>query len=408
MNLDDIDLTQSSLYRQGFPHDVFTTLREQAPVWRHPKTEGLEQTCGDSFWVLSRFEDIRNVNRRADVFLSKGGAGLGYEATGLMLTDMDGQTHIRQRKLISSGFTPRMTKRLEDQARGWAVRIIDDALARENVEFVQEIAYQLPMHMIADMLGIPTEDRDWLFALVNDMLLCIDPEHPVSESEREGLGAQIFGYGKKISAQKREAPTDDILSLLATASDERGNLSDLELEAFFMLLTVAGSETTRNAIASGLHKLLAEPEQFDALRRDPSLLKRATDEIIRWTSPVAYFKRVAAEDTEVSGVPIAKGERLTLWYPSGNRDAGVFDAPNRFDIARPSKPQLAFGGGGAHFCLGAHLARLETQIAIGAFVRRFDEIELQNETTEWGRSLFRVPGRIPVRFVDASRSQGSA
>ena len=219
MNVSDIDLTESSLYRQGFPHETFSQLREEAPVWRHPDTPGFEQTGGESFWVLSRYEDIREVNRNADVFLSSGGAGLGYEGMGLMLTDMDGQSHIRQRKLISSGFTPRMTKRLEEQARGWAIKIIEDALEKESVEFVQEVAYQLPMHMIADVLGIPIEDRDWLFKITNDMLLCMDPESPVPESEREDLAAQVFGYGAKISKQKRETPSDDVLSTLVTVED---------------------------------------------------------------------------------------------------------------------------------------------------------------------------------------------
>ena len=377
MNLDGIDLTQSSLYRQGFPHDVFTKLREEAPVWQHPQTPGFEQTGGEGFWVLSRYEDIRNVNRQSALFLSSGGPGLGYEGTGLMLTDMDGQPHLRQRKLISSGFTPRMTKRLEDQARGWAVEIVEDALERETVDFVQEVAYQLPMHMIADVLGIPRADRSWLFALTNDMLLCIDPEHPVPESQRDGLAAQVFGYGQKISAEKRQAPTDDILSLLVAVEDDLGRLNELELDAFFMLLTVAGSETTRNAISSGLHQLLAEPEQLEVLRRDPSLLKGATEEIIRWSSPVAYFKRIAAEDTEIAGVPIARGERVTLWYPSGNRDAAFFEAPFRFDIRRERNEHMSFGGGGPHFCLGAHVARLSARALFLELANRIDQRALQ-------------------------------
>ncbi len=263
ITIDEIDLTGPELYRNGFPHDIFTALREQAPVWRHPETGNFEDTSGESFWVLSRYEDIRDANRKSDVFLSRGGAGLGFEGLGFMLTDMDGQPHIRQRKLISSGFTPRMTQRLEYQARDWAIRIVDDALARESVEFVQDVAYQLPMHMIADVLGIPLEDRNWLFALTNDMLGCVDPQHPIPITERDVIAAEVFGYGQKISASKRAQPGDDILSQLVTAEDELGRLNDLELDAFFMLLTVAGSETTRGAIAGGLNQLLAEPAQLE-------------------------------------------------------------------------------------------------------------------------------------------------
>ena len=378
-DLNELDLTQSELYRNGFTHEVFARLRKEAPVWRHPETPGLDQTLDESFWVLSRYEEIRQVNRQADRFLSALGPGLGYPGTGFMLTDMDGQPHIRQRKLISSGFTPRMTRRLEDQAREWAVRIIERAIERENVEFVQEVAYQLPMHMIADILGIPVEDRDWLFALTNDLLLCVDPEHPVPESEREGIAAQIFGYGQKMATHKRSDPADDVLSVLVGVEDQMGKLTDLELDAFFMLLTVAGSETTRSAISSGLQKLLAEPEQLDALRQDPSLMKGATEEIIRWTSPVAYFKRIVAEDTEISGVPVAKGDKLSLWYPSGNRDEAVFEDPYRFDIRRTPNDHIAFGGGGPHFCLGAHLARREITILFEELFKRTSAIELVGE-----------------------------
>ena len=405
MHLDDIDLTDSGLYRNGFPHDVFTTLRERAPVWRHPETPGIEQTGGEGFWVLSRYAEIRDVNRQADRFLSEKGPGLGFDGTGLMLTDMDGQRHIRQRKLISAGFTPRMTRRLESQAREWAVAIVEDALERETVEFVQDVAYQLPMHMIADVLGIPKDDRKWLFTVTNDMLLCVDPEHPVPVSKREELAAQVFGYGQRIAAGKRSQPVDDVLSLLVGVEDEHGKLSDLELEAFFMLLTVAGSETTRNAIAGGLQQLLAEPEQLEALRRDPSLIKGAAEEIIRWTSPVAYFKRMVAEDTEIAGVPIARGERVTLWYPSGNRDAAAFEDPFRFDIRRKPNEHIAFGGGGPHFCLGAHLARREITILFEELLKRTSGIELVGDASYSvlgiGNPILVSLGRLPVRLKAA-------
>ena len=405
MDLDTVDLTRSELYRKGFPHDVFTALREQAPVWRHPDTSGFDKTGGKGFWVLSRYAEIRDVNRQADLFLSNGGPGLGYEGMGLMLTDMDGPPHIRQRKLISSGFTPRMTKRLEDLARKWAISIVEEAVARETVEFVQDVAYKLPMHMIADILGIPLEDRDWLFKQTNDLLLCLDPEHPVGESARDGIAAQIFGYGHKIAGQKRANPSDDVLSLLVTVEDEGGPLNDLELDAFFMLLTVAGSETTRNAISAGLKQLLAEPEQLEALRRDPSLIKNATEEIIRWSSPVAYFKRIAAQDTAIAGVPIGKGDRVTLWYPSGNRDADFFGDPFRFDIRRKNNEHMAFGGGGPHFCLGAHLARREITILFEELLKRTSHIELVGEprysVLGIGNPILVSLGKMPVRLKAA-------
>jgi len=405
MDPDDFDLTEPELYRNGFPHDVFAALREKAPVWKHPETPGFKDTQDRGFWVLSRYEDIRDANRKSELFLSAEGAGLGFEGLGFMLTDMDGQPHLRERKLISSGFTPRMTKRLEDKAREWAVSIIDDALEKETVEFVQDVAYQLPMHMIADVLGIPIEDRTWLFAILNDMLLCVDPQHPVPESQRDSLAAEIFGYGQKIAGQKRVQPTDDVLSRLVTVEDELGRLSDLELDAFFMLLTVAGSETTRNAISGGLQALLAQPEQLNALRNDPSLMKSATEEIIRWTSPVAYFKRIVAEDTEIAGVPLAQGERISLWYPSGNRDQAHFNEPFRFDIRRKRNEHMSFGGGGPHFCLGAHLARREITILFEELLKRTSHIEQVGESgysvLGIGNPILVSLGKFPVRLAAA-------
>ncbi|MEM9176695.1 MAG: cytochrome P450 [Myxococcota bacterium] len=404
-SLDELDLTDSTLYRQGFPHDVFRRLRDEAPVWRHPETDGLSETGGMGFTVLSRYADIQAANRDPETFLSCKGPGLGYEGNGLMLTDMDGTAHLRQRKLISAGFTPRMTRRLEWQARAWAAKIVDQAIEKETVEFVQEVAYQLPMHMIADILGIPLEERDWLFKMTNDMLLCIDPEYPVPETEREGLAAQIFGYGHQILGRKRDDATDDVLSLLATISDDQGPLNDLELESFFMLLTVAGSETTRNAISSGLLKLLAEPEQLQALRDDPSLMKGATEEIIRWSSPVAYFKRMVARDTEIGGIELKEGERITLWYPSANRDERVIEDPFRFDVRRKKNEHVAFGGGGPHFCLGAHLARREIMILFEELLARTAGIELVGDAT-WsvlgiGNPILLSLGNLPVRLKAA-------
>ena len=405
MKLEDIDLTRRDLYRRGFPHEVFETLRREAPVWRHPEEADLSDTQGESFWVLSGYEEIRDVNRQADRFLSKAGPGLGYDGTGLMLTDMDGPAHIRQRKLISAGFTPRMTRRLEDQARDWAGRIVDGALEREEVEFVQDVAYALPMHMIADILGIPTEDRDWLFRVTNDMLLCVDPEHPVPVSEREALASSVFAYGADMIKKKRADGADDVLSLLATVSDDQGPLNDLELDSFFMLLTVAGSETTRNAISGGLQQLLREPAQLETMRRDPSVMKGATEEIIRWTSPVAYFKRIVAEDSVIGGQAIAAGERLTLWYPSANRDERFFDEPGRFDIHRQKNEHVSFGGGGPHFCLGAHLARREIMILFEELLARTASIEPTGDASYSvlgiGNPILQSLGRLPVRLKAA-------
>lgn len=391
-DLSEIDLTQRELFRHGFPYDVFETLRREAPVWWHPQTPGCVDTDGRGFWVLSRHADIQAASRDAALFSAEDGPSLGAPIGGqlsMMMTNMDGPRHIHQRKLISSGFTPRMIGKLEEQARGWAVRILDDALERGRCDFVEDVAYQLPMHMIADIVGIPESDRAWIFSRFSDFLQSADPEHPVSSDDTPAIGLEIFQYGQKLSAEKRAAPTDDVWSILSSAEvegGERGSLSESELDAFFFLLSAAGSETTRNAISLGLKALLDEPEQLAALRANPGLMRTATDEIIRWASPVSYFRRTVREDCEFAGSKMAAGDRISLWYPSGNRDEAVFDEPYRFDIGREHNEHVAFGGGGAHFCLGAHLARREIAILFEELVARVGEIEVLGEPS------YGVPG----------------
>ena len=381
-DLDSVDLTERSLFRDGFPHPVFDHLRRMAPVWWHPAKPGCEGTSGKGFWVLSRQADVVEASRDATRFSAKDGPSLAeLGMSGLpMLVNMEGTPHIRQRKLISAGFTPRMIGRLEQQARGWAVSIIEEALERGTVDFVDRVAYQLPMHMIADIMGIPVEDREWLFSLANDMLQSSDPEHGIPEEERPAITAKMYEYGHQLSEAKRAQPQDDVWTLLTDVevTDDNGatlKLSPIELDGFFILLTGAGSETTRNAISHGLQALLADEAQLEQLRSNPGLLKTATEEIIRWASPVSYFRRTVLRDTEIGGVTVAEGDRVSLWYPSANRDERAFDDPYRFDVSRKQNEQVSFGGGGAHFCLGAHLARREIMILFEELLARVGKIE---------------------------------
>ena len=409
LDLATLDLTEYELYRNGFPHDVFTALREHAPVWRHPESDSDNAISGRPFWVLSRHEDVQATNRDHETFSALFGPSLQYreEMNGRMLTNMDGTSHTRQRKLISAGFTPRMIGRLEEKARGWATRILDEALERETVDFVDRVAYPLPMHMIADIMGIPIEDRDWLFAKANDFLQCTDPEHPIPAEQQQGIQLEMFQYGQQLSATKRANPEDDVWTLLTGVEVEgedggRHTLDGIELDLFFILLTVAGSETTRNAISLGLLALLEDRDQLERLRADASLLRGATEEILRWSSPVAYFQRRATRDTEIRGVRIAKDDTVTLWYPSANRDEAVYADPFRFDITRSENPHVAFGGGGPHFCLGAHLARREISILFEELLARASEIELagpvEYSIQGIGNPIIASPKRLPVRL----------
>jgi cytochrome P450 len=329
-------------------------------------------------WVLSKHSDVQAVNRDDARFSAIDGPVLTYvpEMRGLMLVSMDGEQHTRLRRLISAGFTPRMIGQLDEQCRKWAARLIDDALALGDIDFVSEIAYKLPMHMIADIVGIPESDRDWLFSIVNSLLLSVAPGNGISKEDALGLQVALFEYAEQLERSKRNHPSDDVWTTLSTVDLDGDGLGEAELNFFFMLLTAAGSETTRNALAVGLATLAQHPDQLDRLRSDRSLLKGAVDEIIRWASPVSYFARRATVDVEIRGVRIKAGDRVTLWYPSANRDDEVFADPFTFNITRTPNPHVSFGGGGPHYCLGASLAKLEINILLDELLRRTEAIEI--------------------------------
>jgi cytochrome P450 len=410
-SIDELDLTSAELYRTGFPHEVFTRLRAEAPVWWQKAPPGFrKESADDGFWVLSRHADVQAANRDPETFTAFEGPSLANrpEMHGNMLVSMDGRDHTRQRKLISAGFTPRMVGRLEEQMRRWSARILDAALERGACDFVPDVAYQLPMHMIADIVGIPEADRAWLFGVTNDFLSAGDPARGLTRDQQMMIQAQMFDYARKLGEEKRRNPQDDVWTLLSTVEVEgedggRTRLGEVELDLFFLLLTVAGSETTRNAITLGLVALLDDPEQMAMLRREPQAIPVAVEEMIRWASPVAYFARRATRDTEIHGVKIARGERITMWYPSANRDEEVFRDPFRFDARRTPNEHVAFGGGGPHFCLGANLARREMITFFEELLRRTRAIEAVGPLTYLPLGIFNsilvAPQSLPVRIA---------
>jgi cholest-4-en-3-one 26-monooxygenase len=383
--LETIDLTRAELFRHGFPHEVFSVLREQAPVWRHPCAPGFED-IGD-FWVVSRHADVQAVSRDHAHFRSFEGPPLaGWEegGRGLMLITMDPPEHTRLRRLVSTGFSPRMTAVLEAQAREWAVTIVENALERGECNFVHEVAHQLPMHMIADIVGIPVSEREPIFDLVNALLYAQDPRSPLPKEEQDALLAQLFMHGRELADEKRKNPADDVWTTLTTAEFEEPDgtstrLNELELDLFFMVLTLAGSETTRNTISAGLIALLEYPDQMELMRSDPSVMPTAAEEIVRWASPVTYFRRTAVEDVVFHDVDIKAGDPVSLWYPSANRDADVWTDPFTFDVTRSPNTHVGFGGAGPHHCLGANLARREIRVIFEELLARAGSIELLGE-----------------------------
>lgn len=390
-----VDLTEAALYAGGFPHEAFTALRHEAPVSWQTYPEGFPGRHDGGFWVLSKHEDVQMVSRNPELFSAYDGPQLSTqpEIAGAMLVSMDGADHVRQRRLISAGFTPRMVKQLEANIRQWAESIVDRALHQGECDFVAEIAYKLPMHVIADIVGIPLEDRDWLFTRTNDLLQGGSPEDGRTPEEYLEAQVELFGYAQRLGQDKRSDPQDDVWTVLSTVEVEtedgaRTRLSEIELDLFFMLLTIAGSETTRNAVSQGLVALLSHPDQLERLREEPGAMGLAVEEVLRWSSPVAYFARRATADTEIRGVPVARGDRVTMWFPSANRDEDVFDDPFAFDIGRTPNPHVAFGGGGVHFCLGAHLARRELATLLEVLFERCSRIELAGEPSYGSLGIF--------------------
>ncbi len=397
-----IDLTDASLYRDGVPHELFAELRTAGAVHHHQAVIAPPLQVEIEFWSVVRHEEIERANRDWQSFSAFDGSGLGPtapERRGHTLVSMDPSDHTRMRRLISAGFTPRMIAELDDRIAWRTGRILDEVATRGECDFVRDVAYQLPMHVIADIVGIPEGERPWVFERAEVLLRALDPTSPLTEADRLSAEADIFGYAQRLSRAKRAHPDDDVWTKLTVAeiADDDGrptSLSEIELDMFFVILTLAGSETTRNAITQGLMALLDHPDQLRDLRADPSLTVSATDEMIRWASPVLFFGRTATADVELGGQSIRAGDRVILWYPSGNRDERAFADPFRFDIRRTPNPHVSFGGGGPHYCLGANLAKKEVHVMMRALLDRFDGIEIIGDA-EWS-------GGGPVHNVGVS------
>jgi cytochrome P450 len=410
----DVDLTDRSLYRDGVPHEVFTRLRAAGGVHRHcaasiggePETE---------FWSVVGHEATQRVSRDYETFTAGDGPGIApqpmYKAAG-MIVALDPPEHTTLRKLIHAGFTPRMVSRLEANIERWAEVVLDEVVARgaDVVDFVSEIAYQLPMHVIADIVGIPDSDRPWVFAQTDKLVRSFDPALGLTDMDRLGLQLELFAYAQQLSKDKRERPTDDIWTTLTQAQvlDDSGQprmLGEMELDGFFAILAVAGSETSRNALSQGLMALMDHRGQLAALRADAALIPTAADEVLRWSTPVLMWSRTATKDTQLDGVDIAAGDRIVLWLPSANRDEQVFTNPFSFDITRQHNPHVTFGGGGPHYCLGANLAKKEIQVMLAALLRRFAVIDPAGEPQWMGAGPVHNVGvsvtRLPVHLVEA-------
>jgi cholest-4-en-3-one 26-monooxygenase len=409
VRLDDINLLQLDRFTEGVPHEWFTYLRHHAPVYLHPEPNG------PGFWVLTRHADVVAIGRDAQTYSSEmergGVVGLAdvetrgdFNAGGRMMLSMDPPDHTRYRKLVNRGFTPRMIGLLEPHIREITSGVIDRSVAQGDCDFVVDVASELPLQVIAELLGIPLEDRHKIFTWSNRMIGSFDPEYTVSDEAVNEARVEMFLYAHQLGERRRAEPADDIVTRLLAADVDGDQLSEMDFNLFFLLLAVAGNETTRNTMGHGMNAFLENPEQYAKLVDDPSLVPSAVEEMLRWASPVMYFRRNVTRDTELRGHHIRAGAKVTMWYVSANRDEDVFDDPFAFDVERTPNDHVAFGGGGPHHCLGANLARMQLRVFWEEMVRRVPRVEALGGPSRLRSNFIAGIKHLPVRLHADTRA----
>jgi cytochrome P450 len=400
--IEHIDLSDHDAFVDGVPHEAFARLRREDPVHWNPERDG-----GAGFWAVTRYEDIRHVHRNVDLFSSElGGTSLEdlepehIEARKSML-DMDPPRHDQLRGLINRRFTPRAVGVWEEKVRKVTREVLDLALEQQELDFVREISSEIPMQVFAEILGVPQAERREIIEIGDRLLGNQDPEYKVADDDAHRhlpfsspAALEMFQFGRRLAAARRAEPRDDIITQLAFEP-----LTQQEFDVYFVLLATAGNETTRHTITHGLLALLEFPDQLARLRDDPSLGRTAAEEMLRWATPVHHFRRTAAVDSELAGTEIKAGDKVTTWFVSGNRDETVFDGPERFDVGRSPNPHMAFGPGGIHHCMGAHLAKMEIRIAFEELLSRTVSIELAGQPERLRSNFFNGIKRLPVRVT---------
>jgi cholest-4-en-3-one 26-monooxygenase len=366
------DFTDPDVYADRLPVEELAEMRKLAPIWWNEQPAGIGGFDDGGYWVVTKHKDVKEVSRRSDVFSSlektalpryqDGTAQAQIDTGKFVLLNMDAPHHTHLRKIVSRAFTPRAIERLRDDLAERARHIVATAVAAGTGDFVEQVSCELPLQAIAGLMGVPQEDRKKLFHWSNQLVGDMDPEFARNDST--GASVELITYGMQMAAERSANPGDDLVTKLVQADVDGHKLSDDEFGFFVILLAVAGNETTRNSITQGMMAFTDHPDQWELFKKDrPST---AADEIVRWATPVTSFQRTALEDTELGGVPIKKGQRVVMFYRSANFDEDVFDDPYTFDILRDPNPHVGFGGNGAHFCIGANLARMTIDLMFNA------------------------------------------
>ena len=410
VSLADVDLTDLDRWSAGVPHEWFAMLRRAAPVfWQ-------DERRGRGFWSLTRYDDILAASKDWQTFSSeKGGTSLmdltpEQVQSRMSMLDSDPPRHKRLRNIVNKAFTLRVINAYEGRIRAMFREVLDAALREREFDFVDAVAVELPMRILCELMGVPLEDRRYLVQLGNRMLGNTDPDHAgkfvAGEADLSAYAhlpfsspaaPEMFAYANSLAAQRRRAPQDDLTTRLLEAEIDGDRLSEHEFDLFFLLLVTAGNETTRHAMSNGLLALLEHPAQRDRLIADPALIPSGVEEILRWAPSLLHFRRTATGDVELRGMTIRAGDKVALWYVSGNRDEAQFPDPDHFDVCRTPNRHLAFGLGGPHFCVGAHLARLELRVWLEEMLPVLGSLELAGEPQRLRSNFFHGVKSLPVR-----------
>jgi cholest-4-en-3-one 26-monooxygenase len=403
MQLSDVNLNDLDTFERGCPHDMFDLLRSEAPVFWH------EEDGGPGYWAITKYEDLKHISRHPAQFSSeKMGILLRepepetLEFTRNIMLSMDPPRHRQHRALVNKAFTPRMVEGLRPRILKMVSDIVDAVIEKGECDFVEDLAAPLPMLVICEMMGVPEEDRRRVYEVGNRMVGFDDPElqkdgKPIETDTGMEASAEMFMYAVKLRERALTSPGDDLATALVNAEINGERLSEADFNFFFLLMLIAGNETTRTVTSNGMISLLENPDQLRDLKQDISLVDSAVEEILRFSPAVHSFRRTATEDLEVRGQEIRKDDKIILWYPAANRDEDVFTDPHRFDIRRSPNDHIAFGYG-EHYCLGANLARMELQEIFREIVTRIDGLEMTAPARRLRSNFINGVKEMPVRF----------
>lgn len=409
------DIFDPRVYARGVPYDVYARLREQAPVSWHEEPAALGWPAGPGFWAVTRHDDVRQVSRTPQVFSAWMGCTQlrdpepeDLEFTRQMMLNMDPPVHNRLRKTVSKAFTPSRISNFSDVIARRAQLLVDQVCERGECDFAEDLADELPLITLAEIMGVPESDRHLLFMWANRVIGYQDEEFgvagdgapaekpPVNPRSRAAL-QDMFDYAHQLAEYKRHKPADDLITTLVHAEVDGRPLSDDEFEMFFFLLSVAGNDTTRSAIPGGILAFIENPDQRQLVLDDPGRMPRAVEEVLRYCPPVIHFRRTATQDVELRGAQISAGDKVVVFYPAANRDPEAFDNPDRFDVTRSPNEHVSFGFG-PHVCLGAGFARLQLRHMLTEVLTRMPQMQLAGPVERIQSNFISGIKHMPVRF----------